>query len=300
MNVYEEVLAFAAVKHKGQKRRDGSPYINHPLAVAGLVNKSEYDKKEKHIAAALLHDVLEDTDATEEELKKIVTDDVIKAVRILTRGKGQDEAEYVHNILQDHIASVVKSCDKIHNLWDCVYAGEPGKTRNSRDKKFAERYIDKAKKYYYGKFSYALDRQIEMSEYLLENPVVQSRNPLPAGTVLTLYADEEREDYEAALKSYNDLKRQPDLDSTDLVFYDVNGLLYCDDGGSAESAGEKEMWELTDIGWEPVVLDVWGFGEDVFVLNHMGREAAIDWVKSYINYKTEQGFFYDFVKRRLI
>ena len=60
------------------------------------------------------------------------------------------------------------------------------------------------------------------------------------------------------------------------------------------------MWELTDIGWEPVVLDVWGFGEDVFVLNHMGREAAIDWVKSYINYKTEQGFFYDFVKRRLI
>ena len=93
-NVYEIVLAYAAVKHKGQKRRDGSPYIEHPMTVAKLVEGSGYTGK-KYIAAALLHDVLEDTDATEEEMKGIVTDDVIRAVRLLTRGKGQDEAKYL-------------------------------------------------------------------------------------------------------------------------------------------------------------------------------------------------------------
>src|SRR6478609_1746710 len=60
-------FSFAAAAHEGQARRSGEPFINHPWGVAMICAELQLD--EEAIAAALLHDVVEDTDTTVEELR---------------------------------------------------------------------------------------------------------------------------------------------------------------------------------------------------------------------------------------
>jgi (p)ppGpp synthase/HD superfamily hydrolase len=88
---YSQVLAFASEAHKGQKRKyTDEDYISHPIAVADLVD--DYGGDDHMIFAALLHDVLEDTDVNHEELRvflhKIfmvhVAEDILKLVVDLT------------------------------------------------------------------------------------------------------------------------------------------------------------------------------------------------------------------------
>ena len=62
--------------------------------------------------AAILHDTLEDTDATEADIKEF-GDDVLEAVKLVTRAKGADETEYVKNILKNNMAATVKNADRI-------------------------------------------------------------------------------------------------------------------------------------------------------------------------------------------
>ena len=143
--LFNEAVAYAARKHVGQTRKDGTPYIYHPLKVAELVKEAGYDLK--YQIAAVLHDTLEDTDATEDEIGKF-GEDVLEAVRLVTRPEGMDEAEYVAKILENHMASAVKNADKIHNMIDLRTCGNP---------EWAKRYTQKVRKYYDGKFSAALD-----------------------------------------------------------------------------------------------------------------------------------------------
>lgn len=169
--LYVKALAFANEKHAGQTRKDGeTPYIVHPIAVAELVRKAGYGKK--YQIAALLHDTLEDTDATEEDLC-IFGEDVVHAVKLLTRAEGADESEYVKKILTDPIAAVVKNADKISNLYDSAFSGKTGEMRSIEMTKFARKYIAKARKYYEHKFSSALDDAIEKVAALLEDEYVR-------------------------------------------------------------------------------------------------------------------------------
>jgi len=169
--LYVKALAFANEKHADQTRKDGdTPYIVHPIAVAELVRKAGYGKK--HQIIALLHDTLEDTDATEEDLR-IFGEDVVHAVKLLTRAKGADEEEYVKNVLSDPMAAVVKNADKISNLYDSAFSGTVGQVRSEKAKKFAKKYVEKARKYYAHKFSPALDDAIEKVDALLEDEYVR-------------------------------------------------------------------------------------------------------------------------------
>ena len=136
-----KAIAFAAEKHANQKRKDGTPYIFHPLEVAELLKRYDYDID--YQVAGVLHDVLEDTDAIDEEVKAF-GENVYEAVKLVTRQKGADEAEYVKNILTNRMAAAVKNADKIHNMCDIV-------TTNNRDAIL--NYAKKAEKYYTEKFS---------------------------------------------------------------------------------------------------------------------------------------------------
>lgn len=150
--MFARALSFAAKKHAGQTRRDGSPYIYHPIKVAELLKDEGYDLR--YQIAGLLHDVLEDTDATEEEVR-VFGEDVLAAVKLVTRPDGMDEDDYVAAILQNSMAAAVKSADKIHNMRDIVTAP---------DKQWAKKYVQKVKKHYAGKFTQALDAAIAQAE----------------------------------------------------------------------------------------------------------------------------------------
>ena len=149
-----KAVIFAATKHTNQKRKDGTPYIYHPMAVADLLKKHGYNID--YQIAAMLHDVLEDTDATEDEVKEFGIP-VYEAVKLVTRPDGMDEAEYVRKILENPMATAVKNADKIHNLWEIVLVG---------DKAVAARYANKAERYYKNKFSPALDDAIVRAKHM--------------------------------------------------------------------------------------------------------------------------------------
>ena len=168
-----KAVDYAVKAHEGQTRkRSDVPYIYHPIAVAGLVRDAGYDQRYQTVA--VLHDVLEDTETDEEELV-VFGEDILEAVKLLTRPEGADEAKYVAKILQNPIARVVKNADKICNLWDAMYEGTPGEKRTKKVRSFAEKYIKKSEDFYKGRFSKALDDSIERAHILLSEDIVSER-----------------------------------------------------------------------------------------------------------------------------
>lgn len=113
MITIEEVLRIAIDAHEGQRDLDGKPVILHPLTV-GLAGSSR-----EEMIAGFLHDVVEDTDITFDELlRRGVDSEVVDALRLLTHEKGTDYYEYVQRIIDsaNPIALAVKRNDLTHNL----------------------------------------------------------------------------------------------------------------------------------------------------------------------------------------
>ena len=110
----ERSLAFATKKHEGQYRIGGEEFITHPIAVYELVKRQGYGIE--YQMTALFHDLLEDTDATQEEIKAIGGTQVLHAVKLLTKKKGYDIATYIEGIKSDPIAFAIKKADRLHNL----------------------------------------------------------------------------------------------------------------------------------------------------------------------------------------
>ena len=107
-------LEFAREKHKGQLRIGGAEYITHPIAVSEMVKAQGLG--EDYQIAALFHDLLEDTDATEEEIVRYGNEKILAAVKLLTKQKGYVMEEYIKAIKQNEIAFAVKAADRLHNL----------------------------------------------------------------------------------------------------------------------------------------------------------------------------------------
>lgn len=111
---YVAALEFATKKHDGQFRKGGEPYIIHPIAVSDFVKEKGYGID--YQITGLFHDLLEDTDATEEEILQYGNADILQAVKLLTKQKGYVMSEYIAGIKNNDIAFQVKAADRLHNL----------------------------------------------------------------------------------------------------------------------------------------------------------------------------------------
>lgn len=106
MATIEKALRIAAQAHEGQKAKDGEPYIFHPLRVMGLVESAEAK------LVAVLHDVLEDSPVTGDDLKREgFSEAIVDAVRCVTRRKDQSYADYVVRCKANALARQVKLAD---------------------------------------------------------------------------------------------------------------------------------------------------------------------------------------------
>ena len=136
-------LAFAAHKHRDQRRKDvaGSPYINHPIALTHvLVNEAAVDD-ERVLIAAILHDTIEDTETTEQELVDEFGREIAGIVMEVSDDKTLDKDErkrlqIEHAAHISHCAKLVKLADKICNLRDMAAAPPAGWSRRRKQEYF--------------------------------------------------------------------------------------------------------------------------------------------------------------------
>lgn len=112
MSMYRKALEFAARKHAGHKRRNGDNYIIHPIRVSQEV----FTERQKVIA--LLHDTMEDTDTTYEELQAEFGSLIADNVAMLTRGEYEHYEAYIERVRMSPDAIQVKLADIADNLND--------------------------------------------------------------------------------------------------------------------------------------------------------------------------------------
>lgn len=102
------IIAYNA--HKNQVDKSGVPYIYHPIHVA------EQMDTEEECVVALLHDVVEDTDVTFEQLESEFPSEIIDILKLLTKTKNIDYYEYINKIKENAVARKAKIADIKHNL----------------------------------------------------------------------------------------------------------------------------------------------------------------------------------------
>jgi len=162
---YTKALTFAKEKHGNQKRKvSGAPYIEHPIRVAEIL--IEQGAKEEQVIAALLHDVIEDTPCTREEIEKEFGERVLELVDLCTDEEYEDpttrenweerKAQVVEKVKTINIDAVlIKTADKLANntslkedlkqygekTWSYFHANKEQKRRHqgAMHKVFAER-----------------------------------------------------------------------------------------------------------------------------------------------------------------
>lgn len=130
------VEEFIIKKHGAQKRIQGTPYYYHPMAVSKIL--ADHGFNEDYLATGLCHDLLEDTDTSYEDIKKLCNTSVADAVVLLTKSKDYIMAEYMSGINNNDIAKMVKLADRLHNLSESHLANT----------NFKKKYIAETKKWY--------------------------------------------------------------------------------------------------------------------------------------------------------
>jgi GTP pyrophosphokinase len=126
-----QAYEYAAAHHGQQKRKDGSPYVTHPLNVAQILAE-ELHLDSESIMAALLHDTIEDTDVTHEDIAKLFSPtvaDLVEGVSKLTRvqytSKEEEQMENLRKMLmamsKDIRVILIKIADRLHNMRTMEY-----------------------------------------------------------------------------------------------------------------------------------------------------------------------------------
>jgi len=130
LNLIKKALFFAESKHKGQFRKSGEPFIIHPIAVASMLVDLKADVDT--ICAALLHDTIEDTDTTKEEIIYEFNVDIANLVDGVTKFKDdgissieERKAQYIRkittSIFNDVRVVIIKLMDRVHNMMTLEY-----------------------------------------------------------------------------------------------------------------------------------------------------------------------------------
>ena len=130
MALIDRAVEYADVKHQHQKRKDGSPYIIHPLAVAEIVAEMGLDSDA--ILGALLHDCIEDTDASHDDIEKLfgqTVAELVEGVTKLTRANFEtSEQAQMENLRKMFMAMskdirvvLIKIADRLHNMRTMQY-----------------------------------------------------------------------------------------------------------------------------------------------------------------------------------
>ncbi len=130
LDIIDRAYIYSARVHDGQMRLSGEPYLSHPLEVAGILADMQLDAVS--IAAGLLHDVIEDTHATEEDLEKIFGRDTLQIVAGVTKlskltfdNSQARQAESIRKMLlamaNDIRVILIKLADRLHNMRTLKY-----------------------------------------------------------------------------------------------------------------------------------------------------------------------------------
>ena len=142
MDLIDRAVEYADTKHKQQKRKDGSPYIIHPLAVAEIVAEMGLDVDA--ILGALLHDCIEDTDASHDDIEKLfgtTVAELVEGVTKLTRANfSSSEQAQMENLRKMFMAMskdirvvLIKIADRLHNMRTMQYQTPEKQVKKCRE-----------------------------------------------------------------------------------------------------------------------------------------------------------------------
>lgn len=141
-NLLNKAYVYAMQKHGSQQRANGDPYFSHPLEVAAILTDLRLD--DATIAAALLHDTIEDTDATRAEIDSTFGEDIGRLVEGLTKiqkldlvSKKAAQAENLRKLLlaisEDVRVLLVKLADRLHNMRTLQFMPEASRKRTAEE-----------------------------------------------------------------------------------------------------------------------------------------------------------------------
>src|SRR5881398_3090929 len=141
-DLLRRAFSFAVERHAGQQRQSGSDFIEHPAGAARICAELRLD--EQTIAAALLHDVVEDTDTDIEDVRADFGDEVARLVegvtkltRIQFQSREQAEAENYRKMVvamsEDVRVILIKLADRLHNMRTIEYLGKQKQVQKSRE-----------------------------------------------------------------------------------------------------------------------------------------------------------------------
>ncbi|TVR03239.1 MAG: bifunctional (p)ppGpp synthetase/guanosine-3',5'-bis(diphosphate) 3'-pyrophosphohydrolase [Deltaproteobacteria bacterium] len=142
IDLFRSAFEFAADRHAGQVRKSGEPYIGHPLEVAAITADLQLDLYS--LCAALLHDTVEDTDTSIEEIRERFSDQVAFLVNGLTKiaklkfqSREEQQAENIRKLIvamgRDIRVVLVKLADRLHNIRTLEHMSAEGQRRIARE-----------------------------------------------------------------------------------------------------------------------------------------------------------------------
>lgn len=155
--ITKAALIFAKEKHKNQNRKvTNEPYVNHPISVAKILRENKKSHKIKElVAAAFLHDTLEDTNTTEHELEKLFGKLITSLVLELTTDEKEKEKigkeKYLAEKMSDdsrmsNWALVIKLADRLDNVSDLKNADEKFRKRYTKETRHILETLEKNRK----------------------------------------------------------------------------------------------------------------------------------------------------------